>query len=88
MAKKISSHDDNQIENQPAKRTIKKKMLPNVIDHCTKAGKIELQNLLFGTTEKKLLVSNEFLNSMTIKYVSLSVFLQIRKQPFLSMQFC
>ena len=45
-------------------------MLPNVIDHCTKAGKIELQNLLFGTTEKKLLVSNEFLNSMTIKYVS------------------
>mgnify|MGYP003295101744 CR=1 FL=1 len=70
MAKKIKNTNETAAENTTEKRTPKKKMLPNVIDHCTKAGKIELQNLLFGTTEKKLLVSNEFLNSMTIKYVS------------------
>lgn len=70
MAKKNKIIDDNISENTAVKHTTKKKMLPNVIDHCTKAGKIELQNLLFGTTEKKQLVSNEFLNSMTIKYVS------------------
>lgn len=70
MAKKIKNTNETAAEKTTEKRTPKKKMLPNVIDHCTKAGKIELQNLLFGTTEKKLLVSHEFLNSMTIKYVS------------------
>ena len=69
MASKNKIIDETTPEQTPTKKT-KKKMLPNVIDHCTKAGKIELQNLLFGTTEKKLLVSNEFLNSMTVKYVS------------------
>lgn len=70
MAKMNRNIDENVTEKSSSKHAPKKKMLPNVIDHCTKAGKIELQNLLFGTTEKKLLVSNEFLNSMTIKYVS------------------
>lgn len=69
MAKNNKIIDETISEKAPQKKA-KKKLLPNVIDHCTKARKIELQNLLFGTTEKKLLVSNEFLNSMTIKYVS------------------
>lgn len=70
MARTKQLNEEYNAENESVKRVTKKKMLPYVIEHCTKAGKIELQNLLFGTSEKKLLVSNEFLNSMTIKYVS------------------
>lgn len=53
-----------------AKKNVSKKTVAYVISHCSKNEKIQLQNILFGTTEKKLMVSNEFLNSMTIKYVS------------------
>ena len=35
-----------------------------------KQKKIELQNILFDTNEKKLMCSNEFLNDMTTNYVS------------------
>lgn len=36
----------------------------------TKQRQIELQNILFDTEEKKLMVSTEFLNDMTTSYVS------------------
>lgn len=42
----------------------------NPILSLEKRTKIELQNILFGTTEKKLMVSDDFLNKMTIKYIS------------------
>lgn len=35
-----------------------------------KAKQIELQNIIFGTNEKKLMVSNEFLDEMTKVYIS------------------
>jgi hypothetical protein len=35
-----------------------------------KQDKIALQNMLFGTEEKKLMVSDTFLNDMTVKYIS------------------
>lgn len=35
-----------------------------------KATKVALQNLLFGTNEKKLMVSDEFLNDMALRYIS------------------
>ncbi len=35
-----------------------------------KAKQIELQNLLFGTNEKKLMVSDEFLDNMKKQYIS------------------
>ncbi|MGN0603436.1 MAG: hypothetical protein ACI4I2_05610, partial [Oscillospiraceae bacterium] len=42
----------------------------NPILKLEKPEKVELQNFLFGTTEKKLMVSDDFLNEMTIKYIS------------------
>lgn len=53
-----------------SKKNVSSKSVVYVINHCTKNEKIQLQNILFGTSEKKLMVSNEFLNSMTVKYVS------------------
>ena len=35
-----------------------------------KKKQIELQNLIFGTNEKKLMVSPEFLSEMTKRYIS------------------
>lgn len=43
---------------------------PNPILKLDKQTKVELQNFLFGTNEKKLMVSEDFLNGMTIKYIS------------------
>lgn len=42
----------------------------NPILKLEKPEKVELQNYLFGTAEKKLMVSDDFLNEMTIKYIS------------------
>lgn len=42
----------------------------NPILKLEKPAKVELQNYLFGTNEKKLMVSDDFLNEMTIKYIS------------------
>lgn len=39
-------------------------------DNSTKSKQIELQNIIFGTNEKKLMVSNEFLNEMSKAYVT------------------
>lgn len=38
--------------------------------NANKAKQIELQNTIFGTSEKKLMVSQDFLNDMTKNYVS------------------
>ena len=35
-----------------------------------KKKQIELQNIIFGTSEKKLMVSPEFLAEMTMRYIS------------------
>lgn len=48
----------------------KNSTVPNPILKLDKQTKIELQNFLFGTSEKKLMVSDDFLNGMTIKYIS------------------
>lgn len=37
---------------------------------ANKAKQVELQNIIFGTNEKKLMVSNEFLDEMTKVYIS------------------
>lgn len=42
----------------------------NPILKLEKNVKVELQNYLFGTSEKKLMVSEDFLNEMTVKYIS------------------
>lgn len=42
----------------------------NPILKLDKQTKVELQNFLFGTSEKKLMVSEEFLNKMIVKYIS------------------
>lgn len=42
----------------------------NPILKLEKNVKVELQNYLFGTSEKKLMVTEDFLNEMTIKYIS------------------
>lgn len=42
----------------------------NPIAKLEKAEKVELQNFLFGTTEKKIMVSDDFLYEMTMKYIS------------------
>ncbi len=54
-----------------------------------KANKILLQNIIFNTSEKKLMVSDKFLNDMTIKYISKRIkeintlisYMQSTKQP-------
>lgn len=38
--------------------------------NSSKAKQVELQNIIFGTNEKKLMVSNEFLDEMTKVYIS------------------
>ena len=38
--------------------------------NSNKAKQVELQNIIFGTNEKKLMVSNEFLDEMTKVYIS------------------
>lgn len=43
---------------------------PNPILKLDKQTKVDLQNFLFGTSEKKLMVSEDFLNGMTVKYIS------------------
>ena len=58
-------------EPKPEKGVKKKNPVEaNPIQKLEKAEKVELQNLLFGTTEKKLMVSDEFLYEMTMKYIS------------------
>lgn len=55
------------------KKEIEKKKSPealNPILKLDKQTKVELQNFLFGTSEKKLMVSEEFLNQMIVKYIS------------------
>lgn len=37
---------------------------------ANKSKQVELQNIIFGTNEKKLMVSNEFLDEMTKVYIS------------------
>lgn len=37
---------------------------------ANKAKQVELQNIIFGTNEKKLMVSDEFLEKMTKQYIS------------------
>lgn len=56
---------------KPEKASKKKNSVEtNPILKLEKTEKVELQNFLFGTTEKKLMVSDDFLNEMTIKYIS------------------
>ncbi|MDE6762863.1 MAG: hypothetical protein K2J73_04215 [Oscillospiraceae bacterium] len=38
--------------------------------NANKQKQVELQNIIFGTSEKKLMVSNEFLDEMTKVYIS------------------
>lgn len=60
------------IKDKEAEKASKKKTpaAPNPILKLDKQTKVELQNFLFGTSEKKLMVSEDFLNGMTIKYIS------------------
>lgn len=60
------------IKEKEAEKASKKKApaAPNPILKLDKQTKVELQNFLFGTSEKKLMVSEDFLNGMTIKYIS------------------
>lgn len=60
------------IKEKEAEKASKKKTpaAPNPILKLDKQTKVELQNLLFGTSEKKLMVSDDFLNGMTVKYIS------------------
>jgi|GEM_PF-4300380 len=57
---------------KPEKASKKKKSdaEENPILKLEKPVRIELQNCLFGTSEKKLMVSEDFLNSMCKKYIS------------------
>lgn len=56
---------------KPEKESKKKAPIKfNPILKLEKNVKVELQNYLFGTSEKKLMVSEDFLNEMTIKYIS------------------
>lgn len=60
------------IKDKEAEKASKKKApaAPNPISKLDKQTKVELQNFLFGTSEKKLMVSDDFLNGMTVKYIS------------------
>ncbi len=49
-------------------KTVTTKIQYNI--KTTKPEKIALQNILFGTDEKKLMVSDEFLHNMAVRYIS------------------
>lgn len=57
-------------EKKPAAEKKAKQKPEDTVPKRTKQEKIALQNLLFGTSEKKLMVSDEFLNNMAAKYIS------------------
>ena len=71
MAKKNNNKDDitqaAPIESSAPRKSAKEEM---VVDLISKSDKIKLQNILFGTKERKLMVSNKFLNDMVLKYIS------------------
>lgn len=71
MAKKKNNQDDitqaAPIESSAPRKSAKEEM---VVDLISKSDKIKLQNILFGTKERKLMVSNKFLNDMVLKYIS------------------
>lgn len=76
MAKdKVKKETEEKVNTEPAEKAPaaakKAKQKPeDTAPKRTKQEKIALQNLLFGTSEKKLMVSDEFLNNMAIKYIS------------------
>ncbi len=76
MAKEKEKKEKVKKEKEPAapkpEKAPKKKnsVQTNPILKLEKPEKVELQNFLFGTAEKKLMVSDDFLNEMTIKYIS------------------
>ncbi len=70
--KKVEAPQE-QVNEAPAASSKGKKVVKTIeitAPKRTKQEKIALQNLLFGTSEKKLMVSDEFLNSMALKYIS------------------
>ena len=66
-AVKEKIHKEKETE-KPSKK--KANASENPILKLDKPTKVELQNILFGTSEKKLMVSDDFLNGITIKYIS------------------
>lgn len=74
MAKEKNAKEAKEkvIKEKNIEKSSKKKVpaAPNPILKLDKQTKVELQNFLFGTNEKKLMVSEDFLNGMTIKYIS------------------
>ena len=76
MAKdKVKKGTEEKVNTEPAEKVTaaakKAKTKPeDTASKRTKQEKIALQNLLFGTSEKKLMVSDEFLNNMSSKYIS------------------
>lgn len=76
MAKdKVKKGTEEKVNTEPAEKVTaaakKAKTKPeDTASKRTKQEKIALQNLLFGTSEKKLMVSDEFLNNMSAKYIS------------------
>ncbi|MGN0608237.1 MAG: hypothetical protein ACI4J6_03475 [Oscillospiraceae bacterium] len=67
---KETSEPAEPAEKKPAAEKRAKQKPEDTAPKRTKQEKIALQNLLFGTSEKKLMVSDEFLNNMAAKYIS------------------
>lgn len=70
MAKdKVKKETGSKENAEPAAKKSRQKPEDTALKR-TKQEKVALQNILFGTSEKKLMVSDEFLNNMAIKYIS------------------